>query len=52
VIDDLDTNWGFRTFVQSHAIAHGFICESEPVRPDPRRFNSKGLFGIILKCGQ
>ena len=49
VIDDLDTNWAFRSFLQSHAVAHAFVCESDPVRPDHRRFNGKGLFGIILK---
>jgi hypothetical protein len=26
------------------------ICEAEPLRPDLRRFNKKGLFGIILKA--
>jgi hypothetical protein len=25
------------------------VCEAEPIRPDLRRFNQKGLFGIILK---
>jgi hypothetical protein len=25
------------------------VCEAEPIRPDLRRFNKKGLFGIILK---
>jgi hypothetical protein len=25
------------------------ICEAEPLHPDLRRFNQKGLFGIILK---
>jgi hypothetical protein len=25
------------------------ICTAEPLRPDLRRFNKKGLFGIILK---
>jgi hypothetical protein len=25
------------------------LCEAEPLRPDLRRFNKKGLFGIILK---
>jgi hypothetical protein len=25
------------------------ICEAEPMHPDLRRFNKKGLFGIILK---
>jgi hypothetical protein len=23
--------------------------QAEPLRPDPRRFNQKGLFGIIVK---
>jgi hypothetical protein len=26
------------------------ICESEPLRADVRRFNYKGLFGIIWKA--
>jgi hypothetical protein len=25
------------------------VCEAEPLHPDLRRFNKKGLFGIILK---
>jgi hypothetical protein len=25
------------------------VCEAEPVRPDTRRFNKKGMFGIVLK---
>jgi len=49
VIDDLDTNWGFRSFVRDHPGHRTFVCEAEPVRPDLRRFNDKGLFGIILK---
>jgi len=49
VVDDVDANCGFRTFTQSFSGHHSTICEAEPVRPDPRRFNKKGLFGIILK---
>lgn len=49
VVDDIDTNWGFRTFLARNAVWRSFVCESEPVRPDLRRFNGKGLFGIILK---
>jgi hypothetical protein len=49
VVDDIDANWGFRTFTQAFSDHHSMICEAEPLRPDLRRFNKKGLFGIILK---
>jgi hypothetical protein len=49
VIDDIDANRGFRSFTQSFSGHQPLICESEPLRPDLRRFNKKGLFGIILK---
>jgi methyltransferase family protein len=49
VVDDIDANWGFRTFTQAFSGCQSMICEAEPLRPDLRRFNKKGLFGIILK---
>jgi predicted O-methyltransferase YrrM len=49
VVDDVDVNWGFRTFTQNVSGYQSMICEAEPIRPDLRRFNKKGLFGIILK---
>jgi hypothetical protein len=49
VVDDVDANWGFRSFTQTFSGHQSLICEAEPVRPDLRRFNKKGLFGIILK---
>lgn len=49
VVDDIDANWGFRTFTQAFSGHPAMICEAEPLRPDPRRFNKKGLFGIMLK---
>jgi hypothetical protein len=49
VIDDIDANRAFRTFTQTFSGHQSMICEAEPLRPDPRRFNNKGLFGIILK---
>jgi len=49
VVDDVDANWGFRTFTQSFSGHQSMICEAEPIHPDLRRFNKKGLFGIILK---
>jgi len=50
VVDDIDANWGFRTFTQAFSGHQSMICEAEPIRPDLRRFNKKGLFGIILKA--
>jgi hypothetical protein len=49
VVDDIDANWGFQTFTQSRSDCAFMICEAEPLRPDLRRFNQKGLFGIALK---
>jgi predicted O-methyltransferase YrrM len=48
VVDDIDLNWAFHEFGMAVA-AETLICEAEPIRPDTRRFNQKGLFGIILK---
>jgi hypothetical protein len=49
VVDDVDVNWGFRAFERDFSGFEAMVCEAEPVRPDLRRFNHKGLFGIILK---
>jgi hypothetical protein len=49
VVDDVDANWGFRSFTETFSGHQSVICEAEPLRPDLRRFNQKGLFGIILK---
>ena len=49
VVDDVDANWGFRSFTQTVPDQVSLICTAEPLRPDTRRFNKKGLFGIILK---
>jgi hypothetical protein len=49
VIDDIDANWGFRTFTRCLDERSWLVCEAEPERPDDRRFNGKGLFGIVLK---
>jgi hypothetical protein len=49
VIDDIDSNLGFQSFTETFSGHQSMICEAEPVRPDTRRFNKKGLFGIILK---
>jgi hypothetical protein len=49
VVDDVDANWGFRSFTQAFSGHQSMICDAEPLHPDLRRFNNKGLFGIILK---
>lgn len=49
VVDDIDANWGFRSFTQALSEHPIMVCEAEPIRPDLRRFNDRGLFGIILK---
>jgi Methyltransferase domain len=49
VIDDIDANRGFQSFTESFSGFQSVICEAEPLHPDERRFNQKGLFGIILK---
>jgi Methyltransferase domain len=49
VIDDIDANRGFQSFTQCLSGHRSIICEAEPLHPDLRRFNKKGLFGIILK---
>ena len=49
VVDDIDVNRGFHSFSQSFSGHCFIICEAEPLRPDLRRANKKGMFGIILK---
>ena len=49
VVDDIDANWAFRSFTQTVPGQVSLICTAEPLRADSRRFNKKGLFGIILK---
>ena len=49
VVDDIDANRGFNSFLQSFSGHRSLVCEAEPLHADLRRFNKKGLFGIILK---
>ncbi len=49
VVDDVDVNGAFRVFTGKMPRDQFLICDAEPVTPDPRRFNKKGLFGIIFK---
>lgn len=51
VIDDIDSNWGFDRFTKTRIDFRALVCEAEPVRPDERRFNRKGLFAILRKDG-
>jgi len=49
LIDDIDANWGFHSFNEAFPGYPHFVCEAEPMRADARRFNGRGLFGIVLK---
>ncbi len=49
VVDDIDANPAFRSFTKKHPEHPSFVCTAEPLSPDTRRFNQKGLFGLILK---
>ncbi len=49
VVDDVDTSWAFHRFSQAHPDCCFLTCEAEPLRPDLRRVNQKGFFGIGLK---
>jgi hypothetical protein len=49
VVDDVDVNDAFRSFKEGFSGFESIVCEAEPFRPDLRRFNRKGLFGIVLK---
>jgi hypothetical protein len=49
VVDDIDASWGFKSFTHAFPGHPSLVCEAEPLHPDLRRFNKKGLFGVILK---
>jgi predicted O-methyltransferase YrrM len=48
VVDDVDLNWAFQDFSQTVNVRK-LVAEAEPIRPDTRRFNQKGLFGVLIK---
>jgi hypothetical protein len=50
VVDDVDANCGFLSFTNTFSGHRCIVCEAEPVYPDLRRPNKKGMFGIILKA--
>ena len=49
VADDVDLNWGFRSFVRSIPDHPSLVCCAEPLQHDASRFAGKGLFGIARK---
>jgi hypothetical protein len=49
VVDDIDVNRGFHSFMQAFSDHSSLVCEAEPLRPDLRRSNKKGMFGIAIK---
>jgi hypothetical protein len=48
VVDDIDVNAAFGEIIATLPARRWLACEARPLRPDSRRFNQKGLFGIIL----
>ncbi len=48
-VDDIDISPAFGRFNARHPDHVSLICEAEPLTPDERRFNQKGLFGIICR---
>jgi Methyltransferase domain len=49
VVDDIDVNRGFHSFMRSYSDHSSLVCEAEPLRRDLRRPNKKGMFGIAEK---
>jgi predicted O-methyltransferase YrrM len=49
VADDVDASTAFYEFTQRHGDCPYFICAAEPMAPDMRRYNEKGMFGVIYK---
>jgi hypothetical protein len=49
VVDDIDANWGFHDFCKTTPHARAWVCQSAPIRPDHRRVDGMGKFGIVIK---
>jgi hypothetical protein len=49
VVDDIDVNGGFRSFTETVPGHRSTVCQAEPLHPDLRRPDKKGMFGIIVK---
>jgi len=49
VADDVDASTAFYEFTQRHGDCPYCICAAEPMAPDMRRYNEKGMFGVIYK---
>jgi hypothetical protein len=41
---------GVHSFIEEFSIDHAIIGDAEPLRPDTRRLNNKGQFGIIFNA--
>jgi methyltransferase family protein len=50
IVDDIDYNWAFYTFMQANPGNQFLVCHGEPLERDPPRFDAKGLFGIARKA--
>ena len=52
LVDDVDTNDGFCNFMAAHSTYPSMICQSEPIHPDLRRADQRGLFGFAQKSNR
>lgn len=50
LVDDIDASNAFHEFCATVTCHRAWACEAEPIRPDERRTNRKGFFGIIIKA--
>jgi hypothetical protein len=50
VVDDIDSNEGFRLFCGTVPHHRAWACDAEPIRPDGHRASGRGTFGIIIKA--
>ena len=48
VVDDIDLNDAFRKF-EGRLRHPSLVCPANPLQTDPSRFNTRGVFGIIVK---
>jgi predicted O-methyltransferase YrrM len=49
VADDIDLNWGFRSFIQRFSDHPYLVARSKPLDLAPSRINEAGLFGVVRK---
>lgn len=49
VVDDVDLNCGYHSFIAGHSQHPSLVCPAEPLRPDHGRQDDTGVFGVTSK---